>query len=125
MILCRTVEPIGGTCKIPGSQGQEGWYETEAWNGRSGDDVPTAKNKSHLVEASRDTNVSLSSFMVLAALKEAAALQGRQITDLLPADELQCYRACRVDQKHRAAAKRAWTTIRAKQNERQIGLIEE
>jgi hypothetical protein len=78
---------------------------------------PRPKTKAILVEASRDTNVSLSSFMVLAALKEAAALQGRQITDLLPPDELQCYRACRVDQKRRTAAKRACTTIRAKRNE--------
>lgn len=86
---------------------------------------PRPKTKAILVEASRDMNVSLSSFMVLAALKEAAALQGRQITDLLPPDELERYRACRIDQKRRAAAKRAWTTIRAKQNERQLGLTKE
>jgi len=49
---------------------------------------PRRKTKAILVEASRDTNVSLSSFMVLAALKEAAALKGCQLTDLLPPDEL-------------------------------------
>lgn len=52
---------------------------------------PRPKTKAALVEASRKANRSLSSFMVLASLKEAAAIQGREITDLVPSDELELY----------------------------------
>jgi hypothetical protein len=52
---------------------------------------PRPKTKAVLVGASRRANRSLSSFMVLASLKEAAAIQGCEIEDLIPADELQQY----------------------------------
>lgn len=52
---------------------------------------PRPKTKAVLVEASRKAKRSLSSFMVLASLKEAAAIQGREITDLVPPDEMQRY----------------------------------
>ena len=52
---------------------------------------PRPKTKAVLVEASRKAKRTLSSFMVLAALKEAAATQGREITDLVPSDELRQY----------------------------------
>jgi len=54
---------------------------------------PRRKTKGLLVEASRDMGLSLSSFMVLAALKEAAALRGCNIADLgIAPDELRRYR---------------------------------
>lgn len=52
---------------------------------------PRPKTKAVLVEASRTAERSLSSFMVQASLKEAAAIKGRQITDLVPWDELEQY----------------------------------
>ena len=52
---------------------------------------PRPKTKAVLVEASRRSKRALSSFMVLASLKEAAAMQGCKISDLIPADELRQY----------------------------------
>jgi hypothetical protein len=75
---------------------------------------PRRRTKAVLVEASREVDRSLSSFMIMASLRAAAALQGREIADLIPADELQQYRTSRVDQKRTAAAKRASVTRRAK-----------
>jgi hypothetical protein len=48
--------------------------------------------KAMLVHASQITNRSLSSFMILAALKEAAAIKGCHVEDLIPPDEYQRYR---------------------------------
>ena len=45
-----------------------------------------------LVHASQIVNRSLSSFMILAALKEAAAIKGVQVEDLIPPDEYVQYR---------------------------------
>jgi hypothetical protein len=67
-----------------------------------------------LVEASRRANTSLSSFLLMAALKQAAEFEHCQIEDLIPTDELQPYFASRVDRKRSAAAKRAWATRRAR-----------
>ena len=52
---------------------------------------PRPKTKAVLVEASRRSKRALSSFMVLASLKEAAAMRGCKISDLIPADELGQY----------------------------------
>jgi hypothetical protein len=52
---------------------------------------PRPRTKAVLVEASRDAKRSLSSFMVLASLKEAAAIKGCTIADLIPANELEQY----------------------------------
>jgi hypothetical protein len=52
---------------------------------------PRPKTKAALVEASRKNKRALSSFMVRASLKEAAAIQGCKITDLIPSDELEQY----------------------------------
>jgi hypothetical protein len=52
---------------------------------------PRPKTKAVLVEASWKAKRSLSSFMVLASLKEAAAIQECEIKDLVPPDELQQY----------------------------------
>lgn len=73
---------------------------------------PRLKTKRVLVDASRDAGLALSSFMVLAALKEAAALRGCGIADLIPPEELQRYRTFRVEPKRGAAAKRV--SVRAK-----------
>ena len=53
---------------------------------------PRPKTKAALVEASRKTNRALSSFMILASLKEAAVIQRCGVEDLIPPDELQQYR---------------------------------
>lgn len=60
---------------------------------------PRTETKRVIVEASRDVARPLSSFMILASLREAAALRGCEITDLIPPDELKQYRASRVDRK--------------------------
>jgi hypothetical protein len=77
---------------------------------------PRPRTKAVLVEASRRANTSLSSFVVMAALKQVAALEQCQIEDLIPSDELQPYSASRVDRKRRSAAKRAWVTRRARES---------
>jgi hypothetical protein len=53
---------------------------------------PRPKTKAVLVEASRKAKRALSSFMILASLKQAAVIQGCEVEDLLPPDELQLYR---------------------------------
>jgi hypothetical protein len=53
---------------------------------------PRPKTKAVLVEASRRSKRALSSFMVLASLKEAAAIQGCEVADLIPPEELEQYR---------------------------------
>jgi hypothetical protein len=53
---------------------------------------PRPKTKAVLVEASRKANRALSSFMILASLKEAAVIQGCEVKDLIPVDEFQQYR---------------------------------
>ena len=52
---------------------------------------PRPKTKAVLVEASWKAKRSLSSFMVLASLKEAAAIKKCEIADLIPANELEQY----------------------------------
>jgi hypothetical protein len=52
---------------------------------------PRPKTKAVLVEASRKAKRSLSSFMVLSSLKEAASIDGRDIAELIPAEELEQY----------------------------------
>ena len=52
---------------------------------------PRPRTKAVLVEASRKANRALSSFMILASLKEAAVMHGCEPTDLIPLDEFQQY----------------------------------
>jgi hypothetical protein len=47
--------------------------------------------KAMLVHASQMANRSLSSFMILASLKEAAVMKGCQVGDLIPSEEYQRY----------------------------------
>jgi len=54
---------------------------------------PRSKAKGVLVDAARGMDLTLSGFLVLAGLKEAAALQGCDIANLVPPDELLCYRS--------------------------------
>ncbi|MFZ0318398.1 MAG: hypothetical protein WAL56_04655 [Candidatus Sulfotelmatobacter sp.] len=44
---------------------------------------PRRRTKGVLVDAARDMDLTLSSFLLLAGLKEAAALQGRDVTTLV------------------------------------------
>jgi hypothetical protein len=53
---------------------------------------PRPKSKAVLVEASRQSKRSLSSFMIMSALKEAAFVLGHPLADLgIPEDELKQY----------------------------------
>jgi hypothetical protein len=52
---------------------------------------PRPITKAMLVHASQMANRSLSSFVILAALKEAAAMKGVSIEDLIPPRELDQY----------------------------------
>ena len=67
---------------------------------------PRRRTKALVLWAARDAGLSLSSFMLLASLKEVAALQGCNIDELVPADELKRYRAYRIYPKHRDTTKR-------------------
>ena len=52
---------------------------------------PRPITKAMLVHASRMANRSLSSFLILSGLAEAARLKGLHIDDLVPPDELDQY----------------------------------
>jgi hypothetical protein len=52
---------------------------------------PRPATKAVIVEASRDAQLSLSSFMIRAALKDDAASRGCEIRDMIPEDELRQY----------------------------------
>jgi len=54
---------------------------------------PRRKTKGVLVDAARDMDLTLSSFLLLAGLKEAAALQGCDMASLVAPDELERYRS--------------------------------
>lgn len=80
---------------------------------------PRPRTKAVLVQAARKAKRSLSSFILMAALKEAASIGRCKVEDLVPPDELEQYQksppmSVRFDPKRSAAAKRAWETIRAK-----------
>ena len=88
---------------------------------------PRPDTKGVLVEAAREVNRPLSSFMIMASLSAAAALKGCAVADLIPPEELQQYgktaqsgtpvrtrgvqtrtrNSMNVDAKRSAAAKRA------------------
>jgi hypothetical protein len=52
---------------------------------------PRPKTKAVLVGASRKAKLSLSSFMVMASLQQAATIEKCKIKDLIPADEWEHY----------------------------------
>jgi len=58
---------------------------------------PRKRSKALLVQAARDLGRPLSSFMILSSLMAAAKLRGCEIQELIPRDELEQYRAARVD----------------------------
>ena len=53
---------------------------------------PRPVTQAMLVHASQMANRSLSSFMILASLKEAAAIKGCHVEDLIPPEEYEQYR---------------------------------
>jgi hypothetical protein len=67
---------------------------------------PRARTKALLVQVAREIGRPLSSFMIMAALMAAAKLRGREIGELIPADELRLYRTARVYRKRGTHAKR-------------------
>jgi len=52
---------------------------------------PRKETKAALVQASRDLNRPLSSFMIVSSLNAAAALRGCKVADLIPQTELRQY----------------------------------
>jgi len=52
---------------------------------------PRPKTKAVLVGAARNAKRSLSSFILLASLKEAASMQGCEMSKLIPREELDQY----------------------------------
>ena len=79
--------------KAPGVRAKKGGSKLKRGEAVQVMCYPREKTKSLLVEASRELNLSLSSFMVLSSLKEAAALRGCDIADLgIAPDELRRYR---------------------------------
>jgi len=66
---------------------------------------PRRKTKGVLVDAARDMDLTLSSYLLLAGLKQAAALLGRDMTTLVGPEELARYR-CSAQRK-----KSRWQTM--------------
>ena len=57
---------------------------------------PRPITKIMLAHVSRMTGRSLSSFLIMAGLKEAAAVKGVSVEDLIPSDELEQYARVRL-----------------------------
>jgi hypothetical protein len=96
----------GGNMKAPGVRAKKGGTKMERGVAMQLMVYPRQKTKGVLVETSRDVSRSVSSFLILAALKEAAALRGCAVQDLIPADELEQYQKSRVGRRRSKAAKR-------------------
>jgi hypothetical protein len=94
----------GGNMKAPGMRARKRGTKIKRGAATQVMIYPRLKTKGVLVAASRDISRPLSSFIILAALKEAAALRGCEIKDLIPADELEMYRKSRVYRKRSKAA---------------------
>jgi hypothetical protein len=77
--------------KAPGKRAQKG--ETKLKRGAAVQVTcyPGPITKAMLVHASHMANRSLSSFMILASLKEAALIKGVSVEDLIPPGELEQY----------------------------------
>jgi hypothetical protein len=130
----------GGNMKAPGIRAKKTGTKLKRGAALQVMVYPRPRTKGVLVAASRDVNRPLSSFMIMAGLTAAAALNGCEIADLVPPDELQQYGkiaqpraphrirtmslqtgtrgSVNVDPKRSAAAKRAWLTIRARTEKR-------
>lgn len=78
--------------KAPGRRAQTGGKKLKRGAAVQVVCYPRPITKAMLVHASRMANRSLSSFMILASLKEAAAIKGCSVEDLIPPDEYQQYR---------------------------------
>lgn len=52
---------------------------------------PRARTKAQIVQAAREVGLPVSSFMIIASLNAAAALQGCEVPDLIPHTELRQY----------------------------------
>ena len=81
----------GGNMKAPGSRAKKTGTKLKRGLATQIMCYPRLKTKAVLVQASRDVNRPLSSFMIMASLRAAAALQGREVTDLIPQTELRQY----------------------------------
>lgn len=89
----------GGNMKAPGIRAKKAGTKMRRGAATQVMIYPRPKTKAVLVQASRDVNRPLSSFVLLASLKEAAELQGCDIADLVPAAELEQYRKSRIDRR--------------------------
>jgi|CZKS01.1.fsa_nt_gi hypothetical protein len=78
--------------KAPGRRAQTGGKKLKRGAAVRVVCYPRPITKDMLVHASHMANRSLSSFVILAALKETAALKGCHVEDLVPPGELEQYR---------------------------------
>lgn len=79
---------------------------------------PRRKAKALIVEAARELNRPVSSFMIMASLIAIADLRDCRLADLVPEDELQLYRTMRAYPKRGTAAKRSSPTRASKKNKK-------
>jgi hypothetical protein len=110
----------GGRMKSPGTRAKKTGAKLKRGAAVQIMCYPRPCTKRVLVGTAYKPKRSLSSFILMASLKEAAMIEGCRIEDLVPPEELQQYckmppTSVRVDPKRSAAAKRAWESIRAKQ----------
>jgi hypothetical protein len=77
--------------KAPGRRAQTGGKKLKRGAAVQVVCYPRPITKAMLVHASRMADRSLSSFMILASLKEAASIKGCHVEDLIPPEEYQQY----------------------------------
>jgi hypothetical protein len=77
--------------KAPGRRAQPGGKKLKGGAAIKVVCYPRPVTKAMLVHASGMANRSLSSFMILASLKEAAAIKGCHVDELIPQHELDQY----------------------------------
>jgi hypothetical protein len=77
--------------KAPGRRAQTGGKKLKRGKAIPVVCYPRPLAKAMLVHAAHMANRSLSSFMILASLKQAAAIKGCTVEDLVPPDELEQY----------------------------------
>ena len=82
--------------KAPGRRAQTGGKKLKRGAAIQVVCYPRPVTKAMLVDASHMANRSLSSFLILASLKEAAAIKGVSVEDLIPAGELEQYARVRL-----------------------------
>lgn len=81
----------GGNMKAPGIRAKKTGKRLPRGKALQVMVYPRVQTKRALVEACREVSLPLSSFMIMASLNAAAALQGCKVSDLIPQAELRQY----------------------------------